>query len=151
MCLVLTNGRLKRLHVQKTIPGVCRDGAKRDLDQFTGAVGGNDFVLCRRHDHVHRGAARMGRMTGHAFIQNRSRQIDVAVRPNAGQRVCHHFGSNVCGRTAEDSISVACETVGQSPVHDENFAKLAQHYVFGLEITVDNAARMGECHCVGDS
>ena len=39
----------------------------------------------------------------------------------------------------------------QPPVHHQHFAEVAEHDVFGLQVAVNDAARVGERHGIGDA
>ena len=98
----------------------------------------------------------MGRLAADDLVEHRAQEIDIAEEVDALDGPARHFGSHVGGRAAEaigleNGVRI-CECrrdAGEAPVHHEDFAVVAEHDVFGLEIAMDHAVGVCEGDGVG--
>ncbi len=125
---------------------------QRNIDQLA--------RLVRRLDHIPRGGHQAGghrsagvrSLAGDDFEENGSQEIDVAAEADPFHRPDGHLRRHVGGgaRHARLRRRGRADRERQSPVHHQHFAEAAQHYVFGLQVAVNDAAGMGECDGVAD-
>ena len=99
----------------------------------------------------------VGRLAGYDLEENSSQQVHVAGRTDGLERPGRHLGRHVGGRpshAARLADLVGFDETGRRqcdpPVHHQHFAEVAEHDVFRLQIAVDDAARVGKGHRVGD-
>lgn len=91
-------------------------------------------------------------------VEGRAQQIDVGALVLGGKILLRHLGGQVAGRAANalaggaggEERMVILEANGDAPVEDVDLTKVADHDIFGLDITVDHAAAVGEAQGIAD-
>ena len=150
MRLIVANRLLEFGNAEIAIRLLRRHRLERDVDQLARHLRRHDHVVRGRHQAFHHRRARMRSMAGDDLVEDGPEEIDVARFVDLLHRPHGHFGRHVGGRSAHGHLAGRrVQRQGESPVHHQHFAELADHHVFGLEIAMHDAARMGEGDAVG--
>ncbi len=103
-------------------------------------------------------SAGVRRPAGDDAEEDAAEQVDVAAHVDAVARVQRLLGGHVGRRAAAagalgDVLGLALRghAGGQAPVHHQHLPVVAEHHVLGLQVPVDDAARVGEGHGVADA
>ena len=147
--LIVANRGLQRLHIRVAIFRIGGHRLHRNVDQLALFVGRRDLVAGRRHQALHHVLRDVRRPIGEDLVQDRPEQVDVAGRTDLVDRSGRHLGGHVRGRATHrghvgDAARLAkpLQRMGQSPVHHQHFAELAEHDVLGLEVAMHDPPRM---------
>ena len=164
MRLVFANRDLHFLNCLVPVGNLCLHRLHGDFEQFAGRVilcagfliGIANLVSRGCHQTLHGILAGVRRPTGDDFKEHRTEKVHVALRSDLADRSRRHFGSHVGGRaaharTGRDALGLAefFSRVSQAPVHHEDFSEVTEHRVFGLQVAVNDAARVSKRDGIG--
>ena len=155
--LVLADGRLEGLHALEAVGRVRRQRSIGGLQQLARSVGRLQHVFGGRQQAVHDALAGVRRLAGEDFEQDAAQQVHVAARTDLLDGPRGHFGRHVgrraahaAGRCRPAGVDGQRTGQGDAPVHDQDFAKVAQHHVLRLQVAMHHVARVGKGHGVAD-